>query len=38
MPGFLAGTKHLTRIERQEMGDVRGKRLLHLSAISVWTR
>lgn len=30
MPGFLAGTKHLTRIEREEMGDVRGKRLLHL--------
>ena len=30
LPGFLAGEKHLTRIEREEMGDVRGKRLLHL--------
>jgi SAM-dependent methyltransferase len=30
MAGFLAGRKALTRIEREEMGDVRGKRLLHL--------
>ena len=30
MPGFLAGRKGLTRIEQKEMGDVRGKRLLHL--------
>ncbi len=30
LPGFLRGEKHLTRIEREEMGDVRGKRLLHL--------
>lgn len=28
--GFLRGEKQLTRIEREEMGDVRGKRLLHL--------
>lgn len=30
MTGFLRGEKQLTRIEREEMGDVRGKRLLHL--------
>jgi len=28
--GFLRGEKELTRIEREEVGDVRGKRLLHL--------
>ena len=28
--GFLRGEKQLTRVEREEMGDVRGKRLLHL--------
>ncbi|TAJ19111.1 MAG: class I SAM-dependent methyltransferase, partial [Dehalococcoidia bacterium] len=30
MTGFLRGEKQLTRIEREEVGDVRGKRLLHL--------
>lgn len=30
VPGFLRGEKQLTRIEREEVGDVRGKRLLHL--------
>lgn len=30
LTGFLRGEKQLTRIERAEMGDVRGKRLLHL--------
>ena len=30
MTGFLRGEKQLTRTEREEVGDVRGKRLLHL--------
>lgn len=30
LPAFLRGEKQLTRVEREEMGDVRGKRLLHL--------
>ena len=30
VPGFLAGRDPLNRIETEELGDVRGKRLLHL--------
>ena len=30
VPGFLAGTSHLRDFERPELGDVRGRSLLHL--------
>ena len=38
LAGFKAGATSLLRVEREEMGDVAGKSLLHLQCHFGWTR